>query len=81
MPALREAEKADLGTRTPNATLGQAFVLDSSGANSLSKLSRYETAIQRSFHRSVHELRELQDIRKHMQAEKSSTMDVLEDQP
>jgi hypothetical protein len=79
--ALREAEKADLGRRTPNATLGQAFVLDSSDANSLSKLSRYEAAIQRSFHRSLHELRELQDIRKHVQAEKSSTIDVLEDQP
>lgn len=77
--ALREAKKADLGRRTPNATLGHAFVLDSSDANSLSKLSRYETAIERSLHRSLHELRELQDIRKHVQAEKSSTIDVLGD--
>ena len=77
----REAKKADLGRRAPNATLGQALVQDSSGSNSLSKLSRYETAIQWSFHRLVHELRELQDIRKHVQAEKSSTIDVLEDQP
>jgi len=79
--ALMEAKEADLGRRTPNATLGQAFVIDSSDANSLSKLSRYETAIERSLHRSLHELRQLQDIRKHVQAEKSSTIDVLEDQP
>ena len=77
--ALREAKKADLGRRTPNATLGQAFVLDSSDANSLSKLSRYETAIERSLHRSLHELRDCQRIRRGGRSGKSSAIDVLGD--
>ena len=77
--ALREAEKADLGRRTPNATLGQAFVLDSSDANSLSKLSRYETAIERSLYRSLHELRYCQRIRRGGRSGKSSAIDVLGD--
>lgn len=54
-------------------------MLDSSDANSLSKLSRYETAIERSLHRSLHELRDCQRIRQGEEAGKPSVSDVLED--
>jgi len=61
--ALREAKKAELGSCTPEATLGQSFVRDSSGSDSLSKLSRYETAIERSLHRALQALRVCQTSR------------------
>lgn len=69
--ALREAKEAELGTHTPKATLGQSFVHDSSDSTSLSKLSRYEAAIERSLYRSLHELRDCQRSRKDEEAESS----------
>ncbi len=40
--------------------LGLAFIRDSNGANAFSKLSRYETAIERGVYRALHELQRLQ---------------------
>jgi hypothetical protein len=55
MDAKREAE---------TATLGQTFIRDADGANAFSKLSRYETAIERSLYRALHELQRLQAARR-----------------
>ncbi len=43
--------------------LGDAFVDDSAGANAFSKLSRYETTIDRGLFRALHELERLQAAR------------------
>lgn len=42
------------------ATLGDAFYSDSVNADSLSKLSRYETSMARTLERTLHELERLQ---------------------
>ena len=55
MRAKREAE---------TATLGQTFVSDALYANAFSKLSRYETAIERSLYKALHELQRLQAARR-----------------
>ena len=55
MDAKREAE---------TATLGRTFVRDANGANAFSKLSRYETAIERSLYKALHELQRLQAARR-----------------
>ena len=55
--AWAEAERD--GARTK---LGAAFTRDASGANALSKLSRYETAIERSLYKA---LGQLQSLRAH----------------
>ncbi len=54
MEALRDAE---------TATLGKAFMRDAEKANAFSKLSRYETAIERSLYKALHELQRLQAAR------------------
>jgi len=40
--------------------LGLAFIRDGHGADAFSKLSRYESAIERSMYRALHELQRLQ---------------------
>jgi hypothetical protein len=40
--------------------LGLSFIRDGNGANAFSKLSRYETAIERSLYKALHELQRLQ---------------------
>jgi hypothetical protein len=40
--------------------LGRTFIRDADGANAFSKLSRYETAIERSLYKALHELQRLQ---------------------
>jgi hypothetical protein len=40
---------------TGNARLGRTFVRDAEGANTFLKLSRYETAIERSLYKALHE--------------------------
>jgi hypothetical protein len=42
------------------STLGLAFVRDGNGANAFSKLSRYETTIERGLYKALHELQRLQ---------------------
>ncbi len=50
--------------------LGLTFIRDSDGANAFSKLARYETTIERSLYRALHELQRLQAARR---AEGSAT--------
>jgi hypothetical protein len=42
------------------ATLGRTFARDANGANAFSKLSRYETTIERGLYKALHELQRLQ---------------------
>jgi hypothetical protein len=42
------------------ATLGRSFARDADRANAFSKLSRYETTIERSLYKALHELQRLQ---------------------
>ena len=44
-------------------SLGSAFIQDANGANALSKLSRYETTIERGLYKALHELWRLQAAR------------------
>ena len=44
-------------------TLGIAFVKDTNESNAFSKLSRYETAVERSLFKALHELQRLQAAR------------------
>jgi len=46
------------------ATLGRTFARDADRANAFSKLSRYETAIERSLYKALHELQRLQAARR-----------------
>jgi fumarate hydratase class II len=43
--------------------LGRTFIRDANEANAFSELSRYETAIQRSFSKALHELQRLKTTR------------------
>jgi hypothetical protein len=54
MEAVRDGE---------TATLGQTFIRDADKANAFSKLSRYETTIERSLYKALHELQRLQAAR------------------
>ncbi len=45
------------------AALGRAFIRDAGMANAFSKLSRYETAIERSLYKALHELQRIQAAR------------------
>ena len=45
------------------AATGAGFIDDAMGANAISKLSRYEVAIERSLYRAMHELQRLQSAR------------------
>jgi hypothetical protein len=48
---------------TPRGALAVAFVRVANGADALSKLSRYEVSIERSFYNALHELQRLQAAR------------------
>jgi hypothetical protein len=61
---------------TDLATLGEAVVLDSEGSDSLSKLSRYETTLERSLHRTLHELQRLQSRRQGKEIPAPLALDV-----
>jgi hypothetical protein len=63
-------QKTDMGT------LGEAVVLDSGGADSLSKLSRYETTLERSLHRTLHELQRLQSARQGKEVPAPLALDI-----
>jgi hypothetical protein len=58
--SLREVIAQQEGNAT---TLGLALVRDAEGPDALSKLSRYETTIERGFYRTLHELQRLQAAR------------------
>jgi len=56
--------------------LGAAFVADALSSNSLAKLSRYETAIERSMYRALHELQRLQSARSGGEVSVPTAVDV-----
>jgi hypothetical protein len=62
--AISKAREMDAKREAETATLGQTFIRDADGANAVSKLSRYETAIERSLYRALHELQRLQAARR-----------------
>ncbi len=61
--ALSKAEELKAKQDTETAQLGRTFIRDASDANAFSKLSRYETAIERSLYKALHELQRLQAAR------------------
>ncbi len=67
---MRTAREAILGTGQPSPPpaaiedpIARAYIRDCNGANTLSKLARYQTALERSFYRSAHELERLRAAR------------------
>jgi len=54
-----KAKQEEAGT----ATLGRTFIRDAETTNAFSKLSRYETTIERSLYKALHELQRLQAAR------------------
>jgi hypothetical protein len=54
---------AESGRDRPELSLGRAFDADAKDGETFGKLSRYETAIERSLFRSLHEIRQIQEKR------------------
>ncbi len=61
---LSEAAQMKARQNKGTAPLGRTFIRDADGANAFSKLSRYETAIERSHYKALHELQRLQAARR-----------------
>ncbi len=61
--------------------LGVAFIQDAKYTGAISKLSRYEAAIERSLYRALHELQRVQAARQDGQAPASIAVDVTVDGP
>jgi hypothetical protein len=61
--AISKAQEMDAKREAETATLGRTFIRDADGTNAFSKLSRYETAIERSLYKALHELQRLQAAR------------------
>ena len=61
--SLSKAQQTRAGQEAETATLGRTFVRDANGANAFSKLSRYETTIERALYKALHELQRLQAAR------------------
>ena len=60
----REVEEKEASRDAETPMLGRAFIHDADGANAFSKLSRYETTIERSLFKALHELQRLQAARR-----------------
>lgn len=59
------AWELDNAVRNPDKSmLGLSFIRDANSANAFSKLTRYETTIERSLYRALHELQRLQAARR-----------------
>jgi hypothetical protein len=61
--ALTKAQEIKAKQDAETATLGRTFIRDANKANAFSKLSRYETTIERSLYKALHELQRLQAAR------------------
>jgi hypothetical protein len=62
--AMMQAQRLKaLREENPAATLGLTVIRGLSGVDALSKLQRYEAAIERIFFRALHELQRLQHVR------------------
>lgn len=59
--ALQKAEEVEAQRLT--LAVGPAFIREGSGGDTFSKLSRYETSIERGLYRALHELQRLQALR------------------
>jgi hypothetical protein len=62
--ALSRARQMRSEQEDETATLGRTFARDADRANAFSKLSRYETAIERTLYRALHELERRQAARR-----------------
>jgi hypothetical protein len=54
--ALSKAQEMKAEQDTETATPGRTFIRDADKANALSKLSRYQAALERSPYKALHEL-------------------------
>jgi hypothetical protein len=61
--ALQRAQEMRVKQDAENTALGRTFARDADSANAFSKLSRYETAIERGLYKALHELQRLQAVR------------------
>jgi hypothetical protein len=61
--AVERAQEMESVRDAELATLGQTFIRDANKANAFSKLSRYESTIERSLFKALHELQRLQAAR------------------
>ena len=61
--ALSKAQEMKTKQGAATATLGRTFIRDANEANAFSKLSRYETTLERSLYKALHELQRLQGAR------------------
>ena len=61
--ALQRAQEMRVKQDAENTALGRTFARDADSANAFSKLSRYETAIERGLYKALHELQRLQAAR------------------
>ena len=73
-PALHQAEQAKAARE--NETLAIAFTKATTTTDTLTKLSRYEVAIERSMYRALHELQRLQAARQGRDVAPPAVLDV-----
>ena len=79
--ATTRLDKAHRLVQEEAGTLGAAFRRDANYAGAISKLSRYEAAIERSLYRALHELQRVQAAREDGQPPASIAVDVTVDGP
>ena len=78
--ASNKIENAERILSETSISVGAAFIRDSDGANALSKLSRYETTIERSLGRARDELARIQAERKNGGSAPVTTIDLVPDE-
>jgi hypothetical protein len=74
--ALSRARRMRSEQEDETATLGRTFARDADQANAFSKLSRYETAIERTLYRALHELERRQAARRGADLTPPQVLDV-----
>jgi hypothetical protein len=79
--ATTQLDKARRLVQGEAGTLGAAFRSDTENIGAISKLSRYEAAIERSLYRALHELQRVQAARQDGQPPASIAVDVTVDGP
>ncbi len=79
--ATARIEKTTRLLKEGTLALGVAFIQDAKYTGAISKLSRYEAAIERSLYRALHELQRVQAARQDGQAPASIAVDVTVDGP
>jgi hypothetical protein len=74
--AVSEQRAHESEQESDTATLGEAFVRDSREENALSKLMRYETSIEHSLYKALHELERRQAAQQGQQVPPPLALDV-----